>query len=80
MADPGKDLSPGPDGHGFGGMGVFWPAASHHFPSRRASTHIAIAENASRVADRNRFAVGVQRDPWHVGDHTSGVGAITCTV
>ena len=33
-----------PSGHyGFARMGVFWPAASHHFPSRRTSTYIAIS-------------------------------------
>lgn len=30
--------------YGFARMGVFWPAASHHVPTRRTSTYIAISE------------------------------------
>ena len=35
-----------PDGFGLARTGVFWSTASHHMPSRRTGTYIAISENA----------------------------------
>lgn len=49
---------------------MFWPAASHHCPSRRTSTYIASSENGSvRVAPGcHRLAVGVEHESGDVGD------------
>jgi len=65
--------------YGFGRMGVFWPAASHHFPSRRTSTYIAISEKtvASSIGIGWPSAPNATRRTWAIA--TSGVGANTIT-
>jgi hypothetical protein len=61
-------------------MGVFWPAASHHFPSRRTRTYIAISENTvvSSIGMGWPSVFNVTRRTW--ANATSGAGAITFTV
>jgi len=51
-------------------MGVFCPAASHQWPSRRTSTYMAISENGrsgSKLGD-NGFAIWRDREPCNMRD------------